>query len=406
MPREGDSYAILHKIGVPNIAECLDSGDIGDVTYHSTQTHLFVDADWVTSPKPAAEFTPHRHYRIVLDTIGTPLERFKCSQDMVRAIRASLIGEFFGSRNICFTLMDDVTTIAHEAAYTRCGILHRDISPSNILISDNYDGGLLIDWDLCKNVNSTEHKAHCAARMVRIECLLVCTAVLMNWNQGTWQFMAADLISDPTISQTFVHDLESAFYVMFWLSLKYLPNSYDPSVHGTVLSTVFNPTPIDSPLSRMRPIKPGSHHKPGNGSKVHWMANTDDVDIFKVTGNNPLSVLLSSLKKLLGFRHLSSKVIDTILDEGPDPDMLLKVSKKCNVEYSQVLKRLDDALQEQWPHDDSAQPQEINLPANLQIGALSGSKRSRSMYFASHNSQPVHSEPGQNLSSNLKQQKY
>jgi serine/threonine protein kinase len=152
MPREGDSYAILHKERVPNIAECLDSGDIGDGTYHSTQTHLFVDADWVTSPKPVVEFMPHRHYRIVLDTIGIPLEQFKCSRDMVRAIRASLIGEFFGSRNVCFTLMDDVTTIAHEAAYTRCGILHRDISPSNILISDNVDGGLLIDWDLCKNV--------------------------------------------------------------------------------------------------------------------------------------------------------------------------------------------------------------------------------------------------------------
>jgi hypothetical protein len=177
MPREGDSYTILHKERVPNIAECLDSGDIGDGTYHSTQTHLFVDADWVTSPKPVVEFTPHRHYRIVLDTIGIPLEQFKCSRDMVRAIRASLIGEFFGSRNVCFTLMDDVTTIAHEAAYTRCGILHRDISPSNILISDNVDGGLLIDWDLCKNVNSTEHKARCAARTVRIEHLLACTAV-------------------------------------------------------------------------------------------------------------------------------------------------------------------------------------------------------------------------------------
>jgi hypothetical protein len=56
----------------------------------------------------------------------------------------------------------------------------------------------------------------------------------MNWNQGTWQFMAADLIKDPTISQTFVHDLESVFYVMFWLSLKYLPNSYAPSKRGSV----------------------------------------------------------------------------------------------------------------------------------------------------------------------------
>ena len=96
--------------------------------------------------------------------------------------------------------MDNVTTIAHEAAYRRCGILHRDISPSNILISEGNEskdgGGLLIDWDLCKNVNSTEHKARCASRTVRIEWLLICTAVLINWNQGTWQFMAADLIAD------------------------------------------------------------------------------------------------------------------------------------------------------------------------------------------------------------------
>jgi hypothetical protein len=62
----------------------------------------------------------------------------------------------------------------------------------------------------------------------------------------------------------------------------------------------------------MCPIKPGSHHKPGNGSKVHWMANAEDMDIFEVTGNNPLSILLSSLKDMLGFRHLSSKVINKL----------------------------------------------------------------------------------------------
>jgi hypothetical protein len=236
----------------------------------------------------------------------------------------------------------------------------------------------------------------------------------MNWNQGTWQFMAADLIKDPTISQTFVHDLESAFYVMFWLSLKYLPNSYAPSKRGSVLSTVFNPIPVDSLLSPILPTNSDSDHnsdshsESGIGSKVDWMANNDDVDIFKVTGNNPLSVLLPLLKKLLGFRHVSanmiSDTINTIFNEGPDPDLLLKFSKKRNVEYSQVLKRLDDALQEQWPHDDCARLQRIALPANLQIAALSASKRSRSMYYASHNSQPVHSEPDR--SSNSKRRKY
>jgi hypothetical protein len=182
--KEGETYTKLQDKEVPYIARCSNSGDIGDDTYHRTQAHLLVKEDWVTSPKRAFEFTPHRHYRIVLDTIGIPLERFKCSWDMVRAIRDGLTGEFFGSWNVCFTLMDGVTTLAHKAAYDSCGILHRDISPSNILILEgngsNDAGGLLIDWDLCKDVNLTEHKARRAARTVRTEHLLICTAVLMN----------------------------------------------------------------------------------------------------------------------------------------------------------------------------------------------------------------------------------
>jgi RIO-like serine/threonine protein kinase len=40
---------------------------------------------------------------------------------------------------------------AHKEALEKAGILHRDISVGNILIT--VDGrGLLIDWDLCKRV--------------------------------------------------------------------------------------------------------------------------------------------------------------------------------------------------------------------------------------------------------------
>ena len=39
--------------------------------------------------------------------------------------------------------------------------------------------------------------------------------MLTNWTQGTWQFMAANLISDPKTDHTFVYNLELAFYVIF-----------------------------------------------------------------------------------------------------------------------------------------------------------------------------------------------
>jgi serine/threonine protein kinase len=44
--------------------------------------------------------------------------------------------------------------LAHKEAY-RADVIHRDISPGNILITE--DGhGLLIDWDLCKRVSKLE----------------------------------------------------------------------------------------------------------------------------------------------------------------------------------------------------------------------------------------------------------
>jgi RIO-like serine/threonine protein kinase len=43
---------------------------------------------------------------------------------------------------------------AHQAAY-RAGILHRDISTSNIMLLDSKtnQGGMLIDWDLSKVID-------------------------------------------------------------------------------------------------------------------------------------------------------------------------------------------------------------------------------------------------------------
>jgi serine/threonine protein kinase len=67
-------------------------------------------------------------------------------------------------------LSESCTPVAHESAY-KCGILHRDISPGNILItSDNkFDGGLLIDWDLCKDMNSQVDGPRRAACIVSIK---------------------------------------------------------------------------------------------------------------------------------------------------------------------------------------------------------------------------------------------
>ena len=38
---------------------------------------------------------------------------------------------------------------AHKAAWEEAGVLHRDVSPGNILITEDGEG-ILNDWDMCK----------------------------------------------------------------------------------------------------------------------------------------------------------------------------------------------------------------------------------------------------------------
>ncbi|KAI9449786.1 hypothetical protein BJY52DRAFT_1126444 [Lactarius psammicola] len=148
--REGDLYAILNEAGICNVPRCSASGDIGDDIYHSTYTNRFAAASWALVP--THDFIPHRHHWLILDDIGKPLETFKSSKDMVRAILMALIGVYLA---LSILLTTDQLFLAHGDAYWKCNILHRDISPNNILLTDcpDFGGGLLIDWDLCKIVD-------------------------------------------------------------------------------------------------------------------------------------------------------------------------------------------------------------------------------------------------------------
>lgn len=89
---EGETYTMLLEHSVPNVPKCLAHGDVGDNRYHTSRTQGFNDT--YGSPCLSRYLVPHRHHRLVLDTVGRPLEAFKCSREVVKAVYDALVGKF------------------------------------------------------------------------------------------------------------------------------------------------------------------------------------------------------------------------------------------------------------------------------------------------------------------------
>ncbi|KAG2030244.1 hypothetical protein BDR03DRAFT_878788, partial [Suillus americanus] len=170
---EGETYKLLNDANVRNVATCIACHDVPSLPQQHAQTFKFSNASWALSH---GALTPHIHYRLVLNLVGKPLVLFTSSRQVVKAVRDALI--------------------AHEDACNKVGVLHRDLSPGNIVM----DGaiGILIDWDL--------------AKLLRIQ------GPRQTTRTGTWQFMSAKLVENKHATHTIEDDLESSFYVIFWIA--------------------------------------------------------------------------------------------------------------------------------------------------------------------------------------------
>ncbi|KAK0439065.1 uncharacterized protein EV420DRAFT_1279754 [Desarmillaria tabescens] len=100
--------------------------------------------------------------------------------------------------------------IAHQAAFDRACILHRDTSVRNIMITPNHQG-FLIDWDHC--IILTDRRGEKG----------ICRT-------GTWQFMSARLLASYGTSHTLVDDKESSLWVLLYVALRYTRKSSIPTV--------------------------------------------------------------------------------------------------------------------------------------------------------------------------------
>ncbi|KZT27189.1 hypothetical protein NEOLEDRAFT_1240481 [Neolentinus lepideus HHB14362 ss-1] len=154
---------------------------------HSTLT----DTTWPKGAELKNPMKPYIHYRLVVAEVGMMLE------------------EFANSRQLVSTLYDALR--AHEGAYTRAGIFHRDVSTGNILIymapGTEFSQGLLNDWDLSKDVSSGGQEARQPDRT------------------GTWQYMSGALLQSPSKVHTLADDLESFIHVLIYESLRFLDSN-------------------------------------------------------------------------------------------------------------------------------------------------------------------------------------
>ncbi|KAG1898025.1 uncharacterized protein F5891DRAFT_1240372 [Suillus fuscotomentosus] len=194
MQKEGDTYRQLHSYQVPHIAPFERGNDLEG--YGSrTVTHDYVEESWVCG-MPFA--TGRIYYPMVLGVVGRELSTFRSTRELVNAVADALE--------------------AHEDAYHKAGILHRDVSVGNLIVTDDGEG-LLIDWDLCRKCGTIQKRRHDRT--------------------GTWQFMSGALLSDPTKHQDFEDDLESFLHVLTWTSIRYCPSNLTAQERSYRLSLIF-----------------------------------------------------------------------------------------------------------------------------------------------------------------------
>jgi hypothetical protein len=159
--------------------------------------------------------------------------------------------------------------------------------------------------------------------------------------QGTWQFMAADLMGSSDIPQTFVHDLESFFWVMLWIVKTLVPSSWDPSTR----------LEIDAIMNPKSCVK-----------KLFLSGHSTLLEGLQIPNNTALRGLLISLKAIVGARHHLPPS-----DKNPATGLKMTVEEfaqlrsnydkgmKHTKDHTLMLNRIEEFLGQTWPDDDKAE---------------------------------------------------
>ncbi|OSD02505.1 hypothetical protein PYCCODRAFT_408431 [Trametes coccinea BRFM310] len=205
--QEGCVIARLNTLGVRNVPVVLAHGDVyfeaPAVDKALSLKDVQISRTDCYDPKPWAcpvngkriSVSTHIHYRLVLGTVGYELQRFRGTDELLRATFD------------VFQAMRD--TLAKDSR------IHRDISTGNIILvreDGSSEGsarrGYLVDWESSSRVDE---------QGLSID----------RDRTGTWRFMSIKLINEPDEPHTFQDDMEALFYVVLYCSLVHLQHDMD-----------------------------------------------------------------------------------------------------------------------------------------------------------------------------------
>ncbi|KAI0765464.1 hypothetical protein C8Q74DRAFT_1336563 [Fomes fomentarius] len=196
---EGETLRKLNEKEVPGVPTYVCACDVPnqetETSKYSVTGPYYEERCADSQERQGSELRHLHHYRLVVEEVCLPSTKFESAWELT---------------SIIYTCIQ-----AHSAAYTLCGIIHRDVSAGNILIlpkvvedSDRYyitRVGILSDWELSKEVGITHD--------------------MQPHRTGTWQFMACRCIRDPCAIVGVPEEIESFLYVHLYHATRFLPTS-------------------------------------------------------------------------------------------------------------------------------------------------------------------------------------
>ncbi|TCD63088.1 hypothetical protein EIP91_006015 [Steccherinum ochraceum] len=293
----------------------------GNADGETVQQAPLKDSDvWVSDEKS------YFHERMVQEVVYD-LKTFVNSRELVQAIRDAI--------SVCI------------AVYLRFHILHRDISPGNIMLS-KAGRAILNDWDHCFFLDPD------------------CLNDDKSNRTGTWVTMSVNLLQDPDSTHTILDDLEAFFWTLLFTVFRCEQNTFSSRVFA---------------MFHEKKSVPGSYAVGGKRKEAFLTCDNTKGEF----ESRPLGILVNNLRAFWA---------DILRQRREGGDEWRATFQRLLSDPSEILAFFDEVLAMQdWPEHDKMR---MDLYSLFNANETIGSKLTSSMTYPREPSESQSGEQGSN----------